>query len=74
MFDHLRLAERDVVAPYDQDLVDDVCLSLPCILGAGGVERIIEPAIDGQERAGLNASAETLRRAWETLNQPKTSD
>jgi len=54
--------------------IHGICLSLPCILGAGGVERIIEPAIDGQERAGLNVSAETLRRAWETLNQPKTSD
>jgi len=43
---------------YDEH---DVCLSVPCVLGAGGVERVIELDLTAEERAGLHASAEILR-------------
>lgn len=39
----------------------DVYLSVPCVVGAGGVERIIELDLTREERAGLHHSAEILR-------------
>lgn len=47
--------------------IDGVCLSLPCILGSGGVERVLEPSLDEQEVVGLRASAATLRNAWDAI-------
>lgn len=41
--------------------LEDVALSLPTIVGAGGAERVIEPELDDAEREGLLHSAETLR-------------
>ncbi|MDK2747535.1 MAG: L-lactate dehydrogenase [Brevundimonas sp.] len=42
--------------------IADVCLSLPCVLGAGGVERILSPALTPSETAALNASARALQQ------------
>ncbi|GAB3210845.1 lactate/malate family dehydrogenase [Marinactinospora thermotolerans] len=42
-------------------------LSLPSVLGAGGVREVIEPAMDDAERAALEASARTLREAASTV-------
>lgn len=42
--------------------IDDLYLSLPCIIGARGVERVLTPDLDAGEQAGLHASAEALRR------------
>lgn len=39
----------------------DVCLSLPCVLGAGGVEAILQPTLTADEEAALKRSAEILR-------------
>jgi len=44
----------------------EVCLSVPCVLGARGVERVIELDLTAEEHARLHASAEILR---ETLRQ-----
>lgn len=44
--------------------ITDVCLSLPCILGADGVERVLSPALNAKEREGLIASASVLHHAW----------
>jgi L-lactate dehydrogenase len=44
--------------------ITDVCVSLPCILGAEGVERVLSPALNTAEREGLVASAAVLRQAW----------
>lgn len=46
--------------------VEGVYLSLPCVVGRAGVERVIEIPLDEEERAGLRASAELLRRAVES--------
>ena len=43
--------------------IADICLSLPCVLGAAGVERILTPALTAEERAELVASADTLKKA-----------
>ncbi len=41
--------------------LDGVYLSLPCVIGAGGVERVLEPDLDAEERTALAASAQVLR-------------
>jgi len=47
----------------------DVCLSLPCVLGAGGVEAVLQPTLTGEEEAALRRSAEILRKAAEAISQ-----
>ena len=41
----------------------DLCLSLPCILGASGVERVLTPDLAPHEMDGLAASALVLKAA-----------
>jgi len=41
----------------------DMTLSLPCVVGAGGVERVLEPVLSEEEAAALQASYHTLREA-----------
>jgi L-lactate dehydrogenase len=43
--------------------IEGVYLSLPCILGADGVERVLLPALSPGELAGLSHSAEVIRHA-----------
>ena len=46
--------------------IEGVYLSLPCVVGRNGVERVIEIPLDEEETAGLRASADLLRRTVET--------
>lgn len=46
----------------------DLCLSLPCIIGAGGVERVLTPTLDAADTAALLKSAEVLRAALAGLD------
>ena len=39
----------------------DLFLGVPCLLGANGLERIIEVELDAGEKAALEASAEAVR-------------
>lgn len=48
--------------------LSDVYLSLPCILGKGGVERVLLPDLSEPEIAALRASGETLRAAMAVLD------
>lgn len=48
--------------------LSDLCLSLPCVLGANGVEQILTPDLDPHEAAGLATSATVLRAAFATLS------
>ncbi|MBU2166747.1 MAG: L-lactate dehydrogenase [Alphaproteobacteria bacterium] len=50
--------------------ITDVCLSLPCVLGSGGVERVLSPDLSAEEIKGLLASATTLRAALAAAQQP----
>jgi L-lactate dehydrogenase len=45
----------------DFDGVGAVCLSLPTIVGRGGVEHVLRLELSAEERAGLRRSAETSR-------------
>jgi L-lactate dehydrogenase len=47
--------------------VSDVALSVPCVVGARGVERIIKTTYSEDEVASLQLSANTLKQAY---NQP----
>jgi len=47
--------------------VRNVCLSVPCIVSAMGVEKIIESPLRDDELAALSASAATLKQAIEQL-------
>lgn len=47
--------------------IEGVYLGTPCIVGVGGVERIIELDLNAKERKGLLASAEVLRQSLRDL-------
>lgn len=47
--------------------IDDVCLSVPCIVNRGGVEQALVVPMNDAERAGLRNSAETIRTAIRAL-------
>lgn len=49
--------------------IDGVYLSLPCVVGRDGVERVIEIPLDDGERDGLRASADILRRTVESMRE-----
>lgn len=48
--------------------IEGVFLSLPCVIGAGGVERVLVPELSGLEQAALHRSAEVIRQALATLD------
>jgi len=50
-----------------------VYMSMPCILGAAGVERTLIPPMSAEEAAALEASGATLRAAYDNLrrDQPR---
>ncbi|MBI3549067.1 MAG: hypothetical protein HY078_08515 [Elusimicrobia bacterium] len=50
-----------------------VCLSLPCVLGARGIERVLEPELESGERESLRKSGDVLRNAMEGAWQFRTS-
>jgi len=47
----------------------DVYLSTPCIVGARGVERVLELSLNKEEKQGLNASADLLRTTFAGLQR-----
>jgi L-lactate dehydrogenase len=47
----------------------DVCLSVPCIVGQDGIEKVIDAPITEEEQAKLRASAGAIRRVIEGLGQ-----
>ncbi|HEX8773225.1 MAG TPA: L-lactate dehydrogenase [Pyrinomonadaceae bacterium] len=53
--------------------IEGVYLSLPCVVGTGGVERVIELPLDEQEREGLRASAAVLQRTLDSLRRAATA-
>ena len=48
--------------------IRDVCLSVPCVVAAQGVCKIVEPKLTDEERASLSSSAATLREAIAQLD------
>jgi malate dehydrogenase len=41
--------------------MSDIYLGVPCMLGANGLEKIIEVELDADEKAALETSAEAVR-------------
>ena len=45
--------------------IDGIFVGVPCVLGAAGVEKVLEIELDDQERAALYRSADAVRELWE---------
>jgi L-lactate dehydrogenase len=70
------LRDEKIVLPVSTLLtgqygISDIFLSLPCILGAAGVERILAPDLNAEEHVGLVASANALKAALAALDAPR---
>ena len=48
--------------------IRDVCLSVPCIVSANGVDRVVEGKLDPAETAALSASARVLRETLQSVD------
>jgi len=48
--------------------IDDVCLSVPCVVGLEGMEKRVDPELSDDEREALRASAKALRDSREELD------
>lgn len=49
------------------DGVEDVCLSLPCVVGAAGIEREITPPLNDNDLAALRKSVQALRTVIDAM-------
>lgn len=49
--------------------VEDVCLSLPAVVGKNGVERVLHPKLNKPEQKAFLASAEVIRNVIRDLSQ-----
>jgi L-lactate dehydrogenase len=47
--------------------INDLCLSLPTRIGRKGVQSVLEPAVNEDEKEGLLKSAESLRSIWSQI-------
>ena len=45
--------------------INGIFVGVPCILGAGGLEKVVEIDLDDEERAALHRSADAVRELWE---------
>jgi len=50
--------------------ISDLYLSLPCLIGAGGIERVLVPALNRHEEAALRESASVVREAMAATTSP----
>ena len=48
--------------------IEDVCLSLPCVVGSHGITRVIAPPLEPAEEADLIKSANVLKSTIASLN------
>jgi len=44
--------------------ISGIFMGVPCVLGAGGMERVREIELDAEERAAVNRSADAVRELW----------
>ena len=66
----LRDEHRVLTVSRRHDLIagfGEVALSLPAVVGRGGAQTVIAPALDDAELAALRQSAEVLRQAWDGI-------
>ncbi|MCY3998283.1 MAG: malate dehydrogenase [Flavobacteriaceae bacterium] len=48
--------------------LDDLCIGVPCIIGANGLESIVEIALDASEQEKLNQSAQKIQQMNQSLD------
>jgi L-lactate dehydrogenase len=60
--------EGAVLSLSNMDGLGGVCLSLPRVLNANGIETTIQPVLSDEETKALNKSAEILKNAASALN------
>ena len=48
--------------------IEDVCLSIPAIVGVGGIKATLTPALNEEETEKLIASANALKSVFEQVN------
>lgn len=53
-------------------LEKDICLSLPCVIGAGGVEKVLETVMSDEELDGLRRSAQIIHEALSELSMDES--
>jgi L-lactate dehydrogenase len=66
--------DEKVVLPVSSHLdgvlgLSGLYMSMPCILGAGGIERVLVPVTSAEETAALAASGAMLREAFDRMQQ-----
>lgn len=66
--------ERSVIPIGSYNAKYGVTLSLPSVVGRGGVERLLEPVMSPAEQQALDRSAEALREAVQHLRLDKEKD
>jgi L-lactate dehydrogenase len=67
--------ERAVVPIGSYQKEFGVTLSLPSVVGRGGVSEVLEPQMSEEEREGLRKSADTLNKALERVrSRPEQTD
>ncbi|MDD6270009.1 MAG: L-lactate dehydrogenase [Oscillospiraceae bacterium] len=49
--------------------VEDVCLSLPAVIGAAGIEREVTPPLNDEDQEALRKSAKALRSVIEAMQE-----
>ncbi|MGN0591837.1 MAG: L-lactate dehydrogenase [Ruminococcus sp.] len=49
--------------------VEGVCLSLPCVVGAGGIEREVTPPLNDEDLAALQKSTKALRSVIDAMKE-----
>lgn len=51
--------------------INDVCLSIPCIVSKGGIRKIIQSPLTAEELVQLHHSAGILRKSIDDLEYEK---
>jgi L-lactate dehydrogenase len=51
----------------------NVCLSIPCVIGQGGVKRIVQTELYPEEQSALEHSAQILKNGIASLKEEKTT-
>jgi L-lactate dehydrogenase len=54
--------------------IEGVCLSMPAVVGANGIERVLKLKLADDERQKLLASAEVLRSMLQSVEDEKAAE
>ena len=68
------MRDEDTILPVSTLLtgqygICDICLSLPCVIGANGIHRVLEIPLSEEEYTRLHRSAETIQQVIESVRK-----